>query len=109
AFAKISKTRPCGLKQFEIFTLRHLLNFPENAQCRFKNCPRPWVSLEVQDQGLRNFEECNSRLQRDEIPRDEAQRRYWTFYFAVKYKEKSKEVNNGPIDHKPPGYRFCTV
>ncbi|MFP4573484.1 MAG: hypothetical protein ACLFNW_10990, partial [Desulfobacterales bacterium] len=27
AFAKISKTRPIGLKQFEIFTLRHLLNF----------------------------------------------------------------------------------
>ncbi|MCF8111207.1 MAG: hypothetical protein K9J85_06930, partial [Desulfobacteraceae bacterium] len=26
AFAKISKTRPIGLKQFEIFTLRHLLN-----------------------------------------------------------------------------------
>ena len=27
-FAEISKTRPMGLKQFEIFTLRHLLNFP---------------------------------------------------------------------------------
>ena len=28
AFAEISKTRPVGLKQFEIFRLRHRLNFP---------------------------------------------------------------------------------
>jgi hypothetical protein len=43
---KISKNRPVGLKQFEIFQLRHLLNFSVNAQCRFKNRPRPLASLE---------------------------------------------------------------
>jgi len=42
AFAKISKTRPVGLKQFEIFTLRHLLNFSvKTLNVASKTQPRP--------------------------------------------------------------------
>ncbi|MBA2882515.1 hypothetical protein HNR65_002867 [Desulfosalsimonas propionicica] len=42
AFAKISKTRPHGLKQFEIFRLRHWLNFPAKIlNVASKTRPRP--------------------------------------------------------------------
>ncbi|MFO7860188.1 MAG: hypothetical protein R6U41_03085, partial [Desulfosalsimonas sp.] len=42
AFAEISKTRPVGLKQFEIFRLRHRLNFPAKIlNVASKTRPRP--------------------------------------------------------------------
>jgi hypothetical protein len=48
AFAKISKTRPVGLKQFEIFTLRHLLNFPAKRSMSLQKLkPRSRTSLET--------------------------------------------------------------
>ncbi|MCF8111337.1 MAG: hypothetical protein K9J85_07580, partial [Desulfobacteraceae bacterium] len=39
AFAKISKTRPAGLKQFEIFTLRHLLNYSQKRSMSLQKLP----------------------------------------------------------------------
>jgi hypothetical protein len=42
AFAEISKTRPYGLRQFEIFRLRHRLNFPAKIlNVASKTRPRP--------------------------------------------------------------------